>query len=473
MSEDGMHDVPGMVSSHSPTKSGPAKTIPEGVKVDDYRVWFDETCFSELPREAGARAGASGEGTDIRLSEDQAIAYDSIMKWYRGSESKLLTLGGYAGTGKSTLVSLLARELSRERVSFVAFTGKATLGLRRKLIAQGSLGERHDTRTFHSLIYQSFANEDGDLLFALKKEGALKDLDLVVLEEASMPPDFMTEALMQTGVRVLAVGDHGQLPPVMGKSSLMANPDLRLEKIHRQAADNPIIELSRIIREDGDLPRSPPGGNDNAITYVKQADIEKVMRSVYFGDETGKGNGQGQGGIGVADSAVIAWTNGMRTRLNKGLRHLYFQGTEPPDRPRPGDRVVCLKNAKKKVFNGMLGFIDEVHETESPNFLEGVVRFPDDGIAFRGSFLKPLFLRPQGIESFSDFADSGLVVEEWDDYGLQLDYGYALTCHKAQGSQWNTVGVVRERVRGTSSDNFRRWLYTAVTRASEKLYVFV
>jgi exodeoxyribonuclease-5 len=459
MDDEGMRPMPGMVSPGAPAKQLKLrKPMPPGVERDNYRVWFDETCFTKSAIETGASSGAPSVPSS--LSPDQETVYDAILKWYRGSGPQVLTLGGFAGTGKSTLVALLARELRNDRVSFAAFTGKAATNLRSKMVAAKSLGPRHDVGTLHSLLYQSFTDDEGRLKWQLKKEDALMNHHLVVIEEASMPPDWMVEDLKAMGVRILAVGDHGQLPPVMGASSLMKRPDLRLETIHRQAAGNPIIELSRQIRESGTLPRTPPGGNGGAISYVKQADIETVWKDVY--EEKG-----------LSECAVIAWTNRMRSRLNRGLRSLFFKGTAPEGRPRPGDQVICLKNAYKTVFNGMRGFVEDVHETVSPNFFEGSVHFPSDGVVFHGSFTKHLFLRDKGLDSLSDLEEFGVFADEWEDFGLQLDYGYALTCHKAQGSQWHTVGVVRERPHGVSSDQYKRWLYTAVTRASDRLFIFV
>src|SRR5690606_24251481 len=179
------------------------------------------------------------------LSPDQMEVYEKLLRWALDPdhESQYLTLGGYAGTGKSTLVALLARRLTETtRVAFCAYTGKAANVVQRKLAEAGVTPAF--CGTLHSLRYSAEVDGKTGRLVGFWPKDDL-DADLVVVDEASMVGETIWSDLLQTGKKVLAVGDHGQLEPVEGEMiSLVKDPVLRLEKIHRQAEGNPIIRFA-------------------------------------------------------------------------------------------------------------------------------------------------------------------------------------------------------------------------------------
>lgn len=432
--------------------------------VDTYRIDFGESCFRPISVKTGEELRAEKKPFHVTLSEDQERAYEQISHWLRRQfgkltchyEPDLLTLGGYAGSGKSTLITLLAKDNPHLTIAFVSVTGRATGNMRRKMGNLGVSSARHVYMTLHSLLYQSFTTPDGRLRWTLKERDSFGLYDLIVIDEASMVTEKMLEDLQNFGCRILGVGDHGQLPPVGGAGALMRNPDLKLEKIHRQAEGNPILELSQHVREKGDLPFRPPGGDQGLIQYVSRTDGEKLLRRLYAEME-------------LPELATLAWRNRTRVNMNALARRIHKRG----DKPEAGDQVLCLKNAYRLAFNGMRGFLKDIRPTPSPHYYCAEVEFQDDNLLFQGDCSSLFFDRPKMIESLEELEADGMFVEDWEDIGFLLDYGYCMTVHKAQGSQFDTVVYVRERPDQTSSEMFKRHLYTGITRAEKRLYVLV
>lgn len=489
------------------------------------------------------------------LSPDQREAYNSIMSWVGDrevGEGGLLSLGGYAGTGKSTLVSLVAHQVKLP--AFCAYTGKATSVLRRKLAAAGtatigtqprkdglpSSDQRPYCGTIHSLIYRPCecrepkvvevkkpcpekgcvtelqwagvdtvvcaAGHTADL--SAKKFEALKPkkhfvyaekdaegncklchgkewlrreiLDrhygLIIVDEASMVDDMMLRDLREYGVPILAVGDHGQLPPVGGSGSLMRNPNLRLEKIHRQAEGNPIIALSKIIRETGRIPESMDGGA--AVSFGRLRFIEQLIEERY-------GNASPER---LLEMGLAVYTNRRRVGLNVAVRRALGTARNGRELPRKGEHVICLRNMKAEggrppVANGMRGVLGTDAEFKqhvnysgeklgvSETQLTGTIAFPEDEIqANRYDMLAAQFGREKTFSSSEELErETGL--HSFSMAGALFDYGFAMTVHKMQGSAVDDLVVCAERPGPVDDESWKRWCYTAATRASKKLTV--
>jgi len=182
--------------------------------------------------------GKNCDSAMIDLSPDQARALEEIERW-RTSSTKRLTLGGYAGTGKTTLIREL---INQHDASVCAFTGKAAFVLQSKGV---------EATTMHRLLYRP-VRVGGEVRFV-----KVQDLptELVIVDEASMVDKVLMRDLESFPVKVLYVGDHGQLEPVGDDPGLMRDPDIRLEQIHRQASGSPIIQFAHHVRE-GHAPRS-------------------------------------------------------------------------------------------------------------------------------------------------------------------------------------------------------------------------
>lgn len=412
--------------------------------------------------------------TQIVLSNDQEVAYNTIAKWLAEGgkvhpsqkNPLLLSLGGFAGTGKTTLVSTIAREFGTAiRFAFCALSGRAASVLGRKLQDQGiRFGDGgHYCGTIHGLIYRPIENEEGEVTFWARKETL--DYDVIVLDEASMVSEDIFKDLASYGKEILAVGDHGQLPPIEGKFSLMREPNLRLEKIHRQAAENPIINLSMQVRERG---RVPKNYKDNEhVSVIQKTDYVDLLRGIYQNVREPEQ---------ILDTAVLCYRNATRSRLNIMLRNMVFGSISPV--PLSDDIVICLRNAtnfrKEPLYNGFRGyFVGTVDETDE-HFWGGKIRFPYEGIETKAwNLLKYQFGYPKTFSSFSELEDFGMEIKHWSQAGLLFDYGYAMTVHKAQGSQMSNVILFNERPRPVSEDGYRRWLYTAITRSSDKLTIIL
>lgn len=414
--------------------------------------------FRYKRREGGAAAGEPLVGEDD-LSEDQLEAYREINHWIRRPLGNLLTLGGYAGTGKSTLVSLLAFSYPDRQIGFCAYTGKAAGGLRQKIFTGAT--HRHSVSTIHRLIYTPVVDpKTGEVKSWKRREPDELPVDLIVVDEASMLDAEVYQDLRLFDRPILAVGDHGQLPPVMGDFNLVESPDLRLERIHRQAAHHPIIQLSAYIRERGDLPNGLPQGEQ--IRYIARSQLPQLIENIY-----------GPKDARLQDVAILCYTNRTRQEMNDLVRRVRFPGSTLQGGPLPGEQILCLRNMAETVFNGMRGTLTRLARfPRNEHAYKVLVDFPDDELEFEGPALVHQFGQPQTFKSFEELERFGMKgVKEWRDTGLLLDYGYALTVHKAQGSQFECVILIYERPRGSSDEDFKRWLYTGTTRCVDMLFV--
>ncbi|WP_299868127.1 ATP-dependent RecD-like DNA helicase [uncultured Hoeflea sp.] len=373
----------------------------------------------------------------MQFSPQQDEALKAVSRWLKDGRSQLFRLFGYAGTGKTTLARHFAENVDGE-VLFAAFTGKAAQVLR----ARGA----KNARTIHSLIYRPRGEEEVSdeetgkttisPMFSINRQSPLAQAALIIIDECSMVDEALGKDLMSFGTPILVLGDPGQLPPISGGGFFTEHePDILLTEIHRQARDNPIIDLAMQVREGREIMH----GDYGAAKVIGKADVERDM--VLDADQ------------------VLVGTNRTRRRYNQRLRQL--KGFTQ-DVPQAGDKLVCLRNDPSKgLLNGSLWQVMTASkETVKPG-INLMVRPEDDDMDRGAAKIKLLK---------SVFEDPGLEVpwstkKRYDDF----DYGYALTVHKAQGSQWNSVVLFDESF--AFRDTRERWLYTAITRAAETLVI--
>lgn len=382
----------------------------------------------------------------LELSEKQQSTVRDILGWYKGKEKPYITLGGYAGTGKTTLMGYLSNILRdnepKLKVAFCSFTGKASRVLQRKLRDTESIYKYDYTGTIHRLIYHPII-DNGDVIGWERLPTDEFLYDLIIVDEASMITRDIWNDLLSFNKPILAVGDHGQLPPIDGNFNLMEKPELRLEDIYRQEINNPIIKVSEIARKYGEVP------------------VEEFSRTVKKMDKKSRETGEFLESMFEGydnDIMVLTGYNRSRVKLNQGIRQLL--GFETPT-PSQGDRVICLKNNhKEEIFNGMMGTILDVTESSADGFeyFDAEIELDDEDYPYFGKISKEQF----GQQSTSRDVPDGIDL---------FDFGYALTVHKAQGSQAKRVVVFEERFSKMDDEMWRRWLYTAVTRAMEELYI--
>lgn len=397
----------------------------------------------------------------MKLSPDQSAVYGVILDWARAGSIPLLTLGGYAGTGKTTLAAQFALQMQKQRrIGFCALSGRAASVLGGKLQQAGfDFGDRHSCSTIHRLIYKPIVNEStGEVEQFVRKDKL--ECNLIVLDEASMVSQQVYDDLASYGVPILAIGDHGQLPPVDGNFSLMEAPQLRLEQIHRQAEGNPIIRLSADIR--GGAPIQPWCADNQHIFWWPKADWRACLEKLYAG-KTPKQR---------LDATVLCYTNRVRSRFNGAVRQMLgLQGVENPNDPVSGDLVICLRNIRDlPIFNGYRGIITE--PALRKHHVDADVSFPAEGLDTSLRMSRHQFGYEKTFRSFDELAHRGCHIRSWEGIGKLFDYGYVMTTHKAQGSQFDDVALcLEQRPQKVSEESYQRWLYTAVTRAAERLTV--
>jgi exodeoxyribonuclease-5 len=355
-------------------------------------------------------------------SREQERALNAVAHWLKEGRSQVFRLFGYAGTGKSTLARHVAESVDGN-VVFGAFTGKAALVMRSKGCK--------DARTIHSLIYRATDTETEEPSFVLNDESDAAKAKLIVIDECSMVDEELGRDLLSFGKKVLVLGDPAQLPPVKGGGFFTeAEPDVMLTQVHRQAADNPIIRLSMMIREGNRLERGVYG--ESSVVGRSELDPKLV----------------------ISADQVLVGLNKTRRAYNGRLRQLRgFSG----DLPQSGEKLVCLRNNRKKgLLNGALFTVKSAGALR-----RGKVRMlviPEEG----GGAIRRVGVIPQFFTESE--ADIPYALRKDSD---EFDYGYALTVHKAQGSQWDDVVLFDESF--AFREHRSRWLYTGVTRAANKL----
>lgn len=367
----------------------------------------------------------------MSLSPQQEAAAKAVKAWLAEPEETrrpFFYLAGYAGSGKTTLARILAEDAGF--AVYAAFTGKAALVLESKGCKPAS--------TIHSLIYKLIdESADGEPKFGLNTDpdAPVRQADLIVIDEVSMVGPELGRDLLSFGRPVLVLGDPAQLPPVDGAGFFTAGePDFMLTEIHRQAADNPIIHMSMIVREGGKLEIGAYGDS-------------RVIRRDSLGARTA-----------LAADMILCGVNKTRRTKNAAMRKLL--GHE--GRFVVGERVITLKNNRENgVLNGGLWSVEEIEYADSEE-TEMSIRSLD---------------RPQApaLDVVAHHAWLEGREREIDRDAARritpLDYAYVLSVHKAQGSQWDNVLVIDESY--IFKEDRARHLYTAITRAAERVTVAV
>ena len=358
-------------------------------------------------------------------SREQAEAIDRVGRWLRKGEPQVFRLFGYAGVGKTTLARHVA-EGAKGGTAFAAFTGKAAMVMR----AKGCAG----ATTIHALIYRAKDGDEGGPTFTLNADGPASRAGLIVIDECSMVDEELGRDLLSFGKPVLVLGDPFQLPPVKGGGFFTeAVPDAMLTEIHRQAKDDPIIRLSEIVRSGGSLSEGVYG--ETRVVPRAAIDAAQVL----------------------SVDQVLVGVNRTRRAYNRRIRELSgFDGPWPV----AGDRLVCLRNDRAKgLINGGLWRVETFGGVRKDH-VRLTLRAEDEGGrgTVKVAVLKQFFECAEGELPFA-------LRRETDEF----DYGYALTVHKAQGSQWDHVMLFDESF--AFREHRARWLYTGLTRAARRLTV--
>ena len=419
----------------------------------------------------------------MTLSKDQLDAKQTILDWVKSSRrSSYLTLGGYAGTGKSSLIADVRKSLPSDwRVAFCAYTGKASGVMKNKLIDANAVNDNDYVGTIHGLCYHVRTDPDTNLNVFERKWHI--DYNLIIVDEASMVNQELFQDLRMYGIPILFVGDHGQLPPISSDDfNLMSNPVIKLEEVHRFGSNTALLDLSIMAREGTRIPFKV---FDDKVAKVKETD---PMVNDFIMNRLGD----------FSNGICLCGTNNTRADVNQLIRLNYGVIEDVDDKiPKIGDRVVCLRNNRALVdpiYNGMLGKIESISDIANPGseMLKDAWNMSisvDDGFMYKGMVNRHHFGELKYSGDGKEFITikelmqmkSNLTIKERKMmrgklgkrklYFDAFDFGYCLTVHKSQGSEWGNV-LLFEETSGYWDDDYRRkWLYTAVTRSNDRLLI--
>lgn len=402
----------------------------------------------------------------ITWNAQQNQAFNKIWAWLRTpkkSRSQIFRMFGYAGVGKTEMSKFVAAFVAEEAgknnvpvgdVLYSAYTGKACSVLRIK----GCRG----ADTLHSLLYRPKIDPDTGVCtgFVLNSESPLGMAALLIVDEASMVDEEMAAHILAFGVPVLVLGDPAQLPPVTGEGYFTnTQPDFMLTTIERQAEDNPIIYLATRVRNGKAL---KPGRYGDSVVYAQGKHISDDMLS--------------------DQDQILCGLNATRKTINKRMRRINGKGEKSPVYPTAGDRLVCLRNNKLSgLYNGTLWTASRpiIQKVQQPIYKGSNI--------LRSGNIDVLSLKVRSIDEMDPQGKPYVIKTQVSlhmfNLGLpepvyrdtigcdQWDFGYGLTTHKSQGSQWDNVGIYDE------SDSFRddrhKHRYTGITRAAERVTILL
>ena len=446
------------------------------------------------------------------LTDHQWSAVKKVVNWFKTDgangdpldygDAPVCYLGGYAGTGKSTILPYIIEKcgLHPSEVVFCAPTGKAARimgqklydvyndpkiapttihrlmykprpekvdALKRKILELSILLSHNagvktinvggdDVERYHleeSLelmkreLDRLYTSKDGPR-FQINTDSIIREARLVVVDEASMVGETMADDMREFGIPILAIGDPGQLPPIREHPGLtIGTPDVFLEEIHRQAADNPIIWLANQVRQ----------GNTN-INYGTIGHNVRILRQ---NEDTVSADPD-------RNAMVLCGSNLRRYNLTCDIREASgFTDTGPME----GEPLIVTKNCRKDqtLVNGTFALTTR----DVGNLKEGSSSFrlemKDEMGQHRSLHVAQcLFERHYAKnQQYSSCSKEAMFdsVRKLDN----VDWGWVVTVHKAQGSSWKDV-VLHDQS-SVFKNSQKQWLYTGITRASETLTI--
>lgn len=389
----------------------------------------------------------------IQLNANQELVVNEAIDWYINKSSDLFEISGYAGTGKSVVLREIVKRLplNDNEILPMAYTGQATMVMRQKGFP--------NAQTAHSSLYK-FAlipkrNKAGKIMIdkrlnipimkrlkTKKDPSEFKNIKLIIVDEAWMMPEEIRRDIDALGIKVIAAGDNGQLPPVEGNPGYLTGNNIHyLTEIMRQNMNSPLVQLAEMARKG--IPITP-GLYGNQVLVLLENEITLDMMA--------------KAGI------ILCCTNSDKDAINYTVRNDILHRSSIL--PEMGDRLICRKNNWDienngySLVNGLTGIVasppvlhTELSGTISINFA------PDKVIAYFPNLLintKYITASPEVKKMLKDnkFTNGDL-----------FEYAYASTVHLSQGSEYNS-GIYL-------STNWRRDMtamnYTAITRFKNQL----
>lgn len=344
--------------------------------------------------------------------------FEKVWQWYSKEPFRVFIISGYAGCGKTTLARKIPEQLNIVNYKMLAPTGKAATVL-------------GNAQTIHSYLYNAKKDErTGELHFYRKDPSQFHEM-LLIVDEISMVNKELMQDLRSLNIPIIGLGDPAQLPPVNGTNDILLKPDIFLTKVYRN--DGGLLELATDIRNGKKLKREY-----DSVQFRRNS----IMRDLHLLSN---------------DSIIICRYNKTRNELNAKIREKVKQFKEPIE---VGDKLIVLNNSRTTGL--MNGSIVQVLNIDYVNldYDFAIIDIKNDiGVIQKVKVNLNVILG----------TPSKLRQSRYDDSILSVDYAYAITCHKSQGSEFKEVFVI---VEGEQYDDFQQWYYTAVTRARSKLYIY-
>jgi exodeoxyribonuclease-5 len=443
-------------------------------------------------------------------TDDQSDALKKIASYIvENNTDVIFLLTGYAGTGKTSIISSIVKtlDLLRMRSVLLAPTGRAAKVL--------SLFAGKQAFTIHKKIYRQKSMKEGIGSFILDKN--LYKSTFFIVDEASMISnssnelsifgsgkvldDLIEYVYSGTDCKLIIVGDTAQLPPVGSQVSPALDPEIireyefglitaELKQVLRQSeASGVLMNATKIRNQIGEYDLIHPSidcANFNDIRRLSGEDLIEEISTAY-------------GTCGLGDTIIVVNSNKQANRYNQGIRNRIFYREEEIS---PGDMVMVVKNnyfitADDEniafIANGDIAEVKKIRKYEERygfRFAEMLLRFPDYDLEIESKVMldvlhldTPALPSDKSSELFKSIQADYIhlktrrkqyeAVRE-DPYfnALQIKFAYAVTCHKAQGGQWERVFIDQGMFnRNEITIDYLRWLYTALTRSTDRVYL--
>ena len=441
----------------------------------------------------------------------QKKVIEKLSEWISSPDyAQIFILNGYAGTGKTTLIAALVAVLEEVGIKSVllAPTGRAA-----KVLTRYSHRQAH---TIHKRIYRERTNADYETKFSLdfnKERGAV-----FIVDEASMLSDttgdgqiFGSGSLLDDLIkyvrsgkecRLLLVGDNAQLPPVgadyspaLDESVMLGYGDVvyaSMDDVVRQDVDSGILFNATMLRcmIESDIEEVPQFDmNFPDFEAIGGLDIMEKLQDAY--DK-----------YGSDETIIVTRLNKRANRYNEGVRRYNLSAEEAIE---SGDRLMVVKNnyhyteriencPMSFIANGDIALLKRIRRFEEFygfRFADAVLSFADyNDTEIECKILldtinseSPSLTRDESRRLFDeveqDYLDIRSKIKRYKEIrenphynAVQVKFAYAVTCHKAQGGQWRAVFIDRCLFGDEPmSKDMLRWLYTAITRATDKVYL--
>lgn len=406
------------------------------------------------------------------LTPKQEAARQKAKAWYMDKTLRPFVILGMAGSGKSSLVRFIIETIGIDKetnVKYVTYTGKAAS----VLIKKGN-----PATTIHKLIYEPiFDKKTHEIKDFIKKEKLDKDIKLLVVDEFYMVPKNIMNDLRSYNVKMICLGDNAQLPPPMGElNDLWLHPDVILDEPLRQALDNPIIYLANQARQH------------NFLKIGNYGDNVKVIRKNNLDLEYMKNCDQ-----------VIAGKNATVKSLNNFYRRNFLGIDKDIWMPQKGEKLICLRNNWKlnckegdittNLVNGLNCILQNdlsmyagtahAYADLMPEFFNDCIfkQIPIDLLYFQHGFTTENELYNQ--ENIRKYSLGPIINKRkmlFDGMVNTLNkftFGYAITCHKSQGSEFDNVFFIFEPFKSNRDDLYWQMLYTGITRAAKSIIIAI